>query len=237
MNRLIFDTETIGNLDNQDSLRVYDIAYKIVDSDFNVLCTRHYFVEEIFFGQADKMKTAYYAEKLPQYFEKIARNQVPVEKFIKIHEQLKKDCKRYDVKEAWAYNARFDRNATNATITALSNGYVKYFMPYGVELCCIQHIAAQTFMARPSYFRFIQKHGLLTDRGNPQTSAEAAYKFITKNPEFVEAHTALEDVNIELEILRYSKQVQRKVKGKKDKKPNGAAWRKVRKAYDKWLDK
>lgn len=44
---------------------------------------------------------------------------------------------------------------------------------------------------------------MFTDSGNYSTSAETAFKFLTNNAEFVEAHTALNDSEIETTILLF----------------------------------
>ena len=41
-----------------------------------------------------------------------------------------------------------------------------------------------------------------TDAENYSVTAETVYKFLTNNPDFVEAHTALADAEIEADILR-----------------------------------
>ena len=43
----------------------------------------------------------------------------------------------------------------------------------------------------------------MTKSNQPQYKAETIYKFITKDLDFVESHTGLEDVLIEKEILAY----------------------------------
>ena len=53
----------------------------------------------------------------------------------------------------------------------------------------------------PTYKKFCEKHGLLTKNGRLSASAENLYRFIIKDPTFIEAHTGLEDVMIEKEIM------------------------------------
>jgi hypothetical protein len=52
-----------------------------------------------------------------------------------------------------------------------------------------------------AYQDFCDEHGLYSESGNYSTSAETAYKFVTKTIDFVEEHTALADSLIELDIL------------------------------------
>ena len=64
-------------------------------------------------------------------------------------------------------------------------------------------MARDVILKMPTYRRFWERHGLLTANGRLSASAENLYRFILKDPTFVESHTALEDVMIEKEILAY----------------------------------
>lgn len=236
MNRLIIDTETAGNVNDRESLRVYDVAWQIADKDFQPVVSRRYLVQEVFFGMADDMTSAYYANKLPQYYEQIAQGKLSVVHLSTIYDQLKEDCQTYGIKEIWAYNAAFDRDALNVTSKVVSNGLRKFFLPYGVKVCCIQHLAAQTILNRPSYFKFAARHGFYSKAtGNLKTNAEAAYAYLIGDAEYREEHTALEDVKIERQILAACKRTH--TKGKKDKSPNRQAWRKPQAKWQAWLKK
>lgn len=56
-------------------------------------------------------------------------------------------------------------------------------------------------MARATYIKFAKTNGLQSEKGNLQTSAEACYKYLKNKLDFVEEHTGLEDVKIEVEIM------------------------------------
>ena len=63
-------------------------------------------------------------------------------------------------------------------------------------------LACEYIMDSDEYRDFAFDEGLLTDSGKYyKTSAEVAYRFLSRNREFVEAHTALDDAEIESEIL------------------------------------
>lgn len=230
MNRLVIDCETIGNVKDHSTLRVYDVAWQIVDKDFKVLCTRHFLVDE-FFNDSELMATAYYSWKKPKYYLMLANKEVQQAKFINVYNQLVNDCKQFNVKQAWAYNAGFDRAALNRTIEIVSNGWRKFFMPYGVQWNCIQTLCCSTILDRPSYFKFITENDQLKTSGNLPTSAESAYRYMVNDPQYKEDHTALEDVKIERELLRYG--ITRKTKGKQTKiKKN--AWAIPQKKFKQW---
>lgn len=217
MNRLILDVETAGTTDKP---LVYDLGFQIVDNDFNVILERNYVVRDVFFGMSDKMITAYYSEKLPQYYIEIADGTRTVENFLDIYKRVKELCKTYNISQVWAYNARFDRLALNYTIEFLSNGFVSWFMPYGVEWKCIQGAAVSTFLNSTRFFKFAIKNNMVSPSGNVRTTAEAAYSYLI-GEEFTEAHTGLEDVKIEAAILQKALSQHKKM----DTKPSRAHWR------------
>jgi hypothetical protein len=62
-------------------------------------------------------------------------------------------------------------------------------------------MACQVVMNKATYIKFALKNGLESPAGNIQTSAESCYKFLKNQIDFVESHTGLEDVKIEVEIL------------------------------------
>jgi histidinol phosphatase-like PHP family hydrolase len=51
------------------------------------------------------------------------------------------------------------------------------------------------------YKKFCEEYNLYTESGNYSTTAEAVYRFISGDTEFIEEHTALADSEIECEIL------------------------------------
>ena len=63
-------------------------------------------------------------------------------------------------------------------------------------------LACEHIMDSDEYRGYALDEGLLTDSGKYyKTSAEVAYRFISHNRDFEEAHTALDDAEIESEIL------------------------------------
>ena len=232
MYRIVLDTETAGNIEDRNSLRVYDFGFQLVDNNFNVVLEHRYFVNEVF-GNHELMNSAYYANKLPQYYQALANGEVELRPWLAIMKEFAELCKAYKVKEVWAFNAGFDRDATNATTAALSNGFKTWFMPYGVEWKCIQRATAMTVCNSSNYFKFAYENGFISAKGNVQTTAEAVYAYLTNNPTYKEEHTALEDVKIETAILARVKRRHQKM----ETKPNRAAWQAPHKRFKAWLKK
>ena len=89
-------------------------------------------------------------------------------------------------------------------------------------------MACQTLMKRATYIKFAEKNGLVSPNNNLMTSAEACYKYITKNIDFKEEHTGLEDVRIEVQILKECYRQHKKM----DTSINSSCWR-IPQAYRK----
>ena len=62
--------------------------------------------------------------------------------------------------------------------------------------------------------RAAAKRFSLTKNGKVRLTAEIIYRFISKDNDFVESHTGLEDVTIETEILAYCKRQHKKMRKK-----------------------
>lgn len=228
MNRVIVDVETAGTVDEP---LVYDFGFAVVDNVCNVIATGNYVISDVFYGMAELMQSAYYANKLPQYHAEIATGTREVVSLLEVKEIFKATCQEYGIKQVWAYNARFDRNALNHTCEVLSNGFCKWFTPYGVEWKCIQGAACSTILNSRNYFKFAVAHDFVSPSGNVRTTAESAYSYLINNADFQEAHTGLEDVQIENEILAKCLRQHRKM----DTKPSRAHYQKVQPKFKMYV--
>ena len=195
---LVIDTETCNTLEQP---LPYDIGYAICDRKGTVYVERSFVVAEIFLDLADVMTSAYYAEKIPNYWEDIKSGKRIIKSFYTIRKQIHEDIKKYNVKKIGAYNMGFDKNALNLLTRYVTKSRFRWFFPFGVQYFCIWNMACQTLMNTKTYIDFAEKNGLVSSADNVLTSAEACYKFLTKNIDFAESHTGLEDVKIEVEIL------------------------------------
>lgn len=202
MNRIILDTETAGSINDHNTLRVYDLGFVIVDGDFNIIERFSWLIRDVFFEQRELMESAYYFKKNKKYYNDLINNNIKEMKFLDAKNEFKKLCADYEVREIWAYNASFDRDALNATTKAISNGFASFFVPYGVKWCCIQHAATQLICSSRKYYTFCLSNKFVSKSGNISTTAENVFRYLTNNAEFAEDHTALSDALIETEILR-----------------------------------
>ena len=208
---LMMDTETANTLTKADgkldmtSVFIYDIGWQVTDRHGNVYEEKSYIVKEIFYQEKQLMKSAYYAKKIPQYLMDIAEGKRIVATFYEIRKDFLDTLAKYDTKTICAHNARFDYNASNITQRWLTKSKYRYFFPYGVEIWDTMRGARAVIKDMPSYRKFCEDNGYMTKHKTPRPrlTAEILYRFITKDTEFVESHTGLEDVDIERQILVY----------------------------------
>jgi hypothetical protein len=217
---LVLDTETCNTIEQPIP---YDIGWAICDRHGKIYARRSYIVSEVFLGMKDVMNSAYYAEKIPQYWEDIKTGRRTVAGMWDIRRQMKEDIKTYKVREIGAYNMGFDKRALNNLIRYVSKSWCRWWFPYGIEFFCIWSMACDVILNRKTYVDFAQKNGLISESDNILTNAESAYKYIKNTLDFSESHTGLEDVEIEIAIMKECYKQKRKM----ERKINPACWRKV----------
>ena len=110
---MVLDTETC-NITPCDAVTrgnnlTYDIGYAVVyPSTGEVIYSSSNVVSEIFFGEREKMQSAYYANKLPQYYDDLANNRRTARSFFEIMNEIAKLCREYNIIAICAHNAAFD---------------------------------------------------------------------------------------------------------------------------------
>ena len=202
------DTETCntrmenGKLDMRDVL-VYDFGFAVCDKQGRVYEKHSFIIKEIFFGMKNLMKTSYYADKLPQYYEEIRNGKRKVVSLYEARQILADVMKKYNTNIFVAHNARFDDNALKVTERYTTKSKYRYFLPFGTEVWDTMKMANDTICKQKTYKKFCEENGYLTKNGRVRKTAEILYRYITKNNNFTESHTGLEDVMIEKEILAH----------------------------------
>lgn len=215
---IVLDTETTNNL--QDNL-AYDIGYLVSDKKGNVYEKHSFMVSEMFFENKDLLQSAYYKEKLPKYWEDYKNGLRQIASIYTIRKTMLADIKKYNIKDIYAYNSNFDTRALKNTYRYITKSKYRWFLPYGINVKCIWHIACQTLFLQKSFQNLAMMLHWVSDKGNIQTSAEVAYKYISQNYEFSEDHTALEDCEIEKDILIRCFKMHKKM----DESPNNLCWK------------
>ena len=206
--RVVLDTETCP-LDKDfegvdpNNMWVYDVGYAIVDKRGKVYRERSFINADIFLNEKLLMNSSYYANKIPQYWEDIKSGKRVLTSFYNIRKTLLEDITEFEVEEIYAYNMRFDYLSLNNTERWLTKSQYRYFLTKDLVICDIMKMARDVIAPMPTYKRFCEEHGYMTKNNRVQLKAETVYKFITKDLDFIESHTGLEDVMIEKEILAY----------------------------------
>lgn len=205
---MVLDTETANGLMVNDKLDlscslVYDIGFTVVDKKGRVYCQKSMAIREIFCGMADVMKSAYYAEKLPKYWEDIKAGRRNLVNFMTARRIVLEVMKEYNIQTVSAHNARFDVNALNNTIRYITKSDKRFFFPYGTEIWDTYKGAVHTICKQKGYIRFCKRNGYMTKHKTPKVraTAEILYRYLSGDNNFIEEHQGLDDTTIEAKIL------------------------------------
>lgn len=190
----------------------YDKGWAVTDHYGRIYETKSYVNADIFLNEKELMKSAYYAKKIPMYWEDIKNGKRILTSFYNIHKDFIETLKRYNITEIYAHNMRFDFGTLNTTYRWLTKSKYRYYFPKNAEICDTLKMARQIIAPMPTYKKFCKENGFLTKDNKPQLKAEVIYKFISKDLDFVESHTGLEDVLIETQIMAYCYRQHKKMK-------------------------
>lgn len=192
---IVLDVETANMA--EDAL-VYDLGFGVYDKQGNEYESYSKVITNIFDKEKDLMQSAYYSEKLPQYYEQLENGTRERMGILQAKKFIREVMEKYGINEIYAYNANFDLTALNRTIRYVTKSKVRYFFPYGTKVCCIWHMACQVLCTQKTFL----KQGIRNGNGNLITNAERVYSYI-KNVNFQEEHTGLEDTRIEAQIMAW----------------------------------
>ena len=194
---IMLDTETTNSLDDPIC---YDVGFAVVDKEGTIYETHSFVVAEVFLNE-ELMESAYFIEKVPQYWEDIKKGTRKLAKFNTIRKVLAETMKKYNTNIVIAHNARFDYRSTAKTQRYLTKSKYRYFLPYGTEVWDTLKMAREVLKNDVDYDNFCYNNNYVTKRGCKRFTAEILYRFFTGDNDFVESHTGLEDVTIEKVIF------------------------------------
>lgn len=185
------------------NMLAYDIGWIIVDKKGNVYAQRSFVNADVFLDEKELMQSAYYADKIPEYWKDIKAGTRTLTSFYNIVKTFREDVKQYKIEQVYAHNMRFDYGALNNTERWLTKSKYRYFFPYDVEICDTLKLARQLIATMPTYKRYCERNGYMTKNKQPRLTAEIIYRFISGEEDFEEEHKGLDDCLIEKEILAY----------------------------------
>jgi hypothetical protein len=213
---------------------IYDLGWKIMDSNGNIYRRKSYLISEIF-SVPSIFNTAYYASKRPLYLEKIRKGEISVVSWERATAEMVADIE--ETASVGAYNSMFDyKKAITFTEEYISHLYNEDFHEWETKqnraadfiatnnnranknekmnpdvfefrgktypLFDIWALSCENLINNDEYRQFCKDTNRTTASGKYYpTNAEVVYRYLTKDTEFIEAHMAVEDADIECEIL------------------------------------
>lgn len=207
---LVIDTETANTLTREDGsadmsdVLVYDCGWQVVDREGNVYAAASYVNYDIYRRERDMMESAYYADKIPRYEEDLRAGTRKLVTLNTILRELVRTINEYHIHYFAAYNARFDANALNRTVSWVTKSAKRYALPFGkIVWLDIMKMAQDAVCSTRDYKTWAKDRDFVQKNGVPRKTAEMVYRYITGQEDFEESHTGLEDVEIETLIMMH----------------------------------
>ena len=194
---IVIDTETANTIEEPFC---YDVGFAVVDKEGNIYEQFSYVVAEIFLDK-ELMASAYFADKISQYWEEIKRGARTLARLSTIRFKFIDICKKYEVKKVFAHNARFDYRSLNYTQRLVTSSKYRYFFPYGIEIWDTLKMSREIFGKDEKYGEFCYNNDYISKNGQRRFTAEILFRYLSNELDFEESHTGLEDVKIEKEIM------------------------------------
>lgn len=197
---LVLDIETCNSI--EDNL-AYDVGYAIVNTaDENILLQGTALVGDIFCGEKELMKSAYFADKIPSYWEQLRNQETDIISFYSLQNLIRHFMREYQVRDFAAYNASFDVRGLNKTLRYISKSKNRFFLPYGTAVHDIWKMAKKEICSTNEYQETAkEKEWFCANSKRISTSAETVYKFLSNDQTFKEVHKGFDDVQIEIKIM------------------------------------
>lgn len=196
---MMLDTETTNSLEDPIC---YDVGYRVFDLAGNVYEEASMVNADIFLDK-DFMASAYYAEKVPDYWRDIWEKKRELLAWRVIKARIWEAIQRNGVKIVAAHNARFDYRSIHLTQRYITTSRWRYVLPWGCEWWDTLRMCREVFKDDENYRPWCEERGYITANNQPRMTAEVVYRYITGDENFTESHTGLEDVKIETEIFKY----------------------------------
>lgn len=202
----ILDIETLT-----DARLCFDIAWILYDSKGNELERSNFLVSEVMdapFASILIRRDSFMKNKADFYMDGIAFDSFEFASLRDIWAAFNNISVRYNAQLVMcAYNAKFDYTVLNDNMQAY---YGCDFFSDNIEVVDIMTMALATICDTNKYVRWCQLNGMVTEKGNVQTNAETVYAYLTRDSNFVEAHHALQDCEIEADIYFKARKYRKK---------------------------
>ena len=207
---MFIDTETIGSLFAKESVLPFEIGMKIFDTETQKVVKEKSYLVRKFFNNKYIMLSSFSATKYPSYFKKIETDKrYKVYSVKEIAQDIEKIANRYNIKIMVAHNGGFDKNAMTRLFEEFgtNNPFEKIDLLDTMELSKVITYSkdyTNYCIENKNRLNSVKESCFITNSGRVRTTAQAIYCYLSNNSQFEEAHTGLEDIDIEIEIFKAS---------------------------------
>lgn len=207
---MFIDTETIGSLFVKESVLPFEIGMKVLDLESMKIVKEKSYLVRKFFNNKYIMLSTFSATKYPNYFEKLEKDKrYKTYSVNEIAQDIEKIKNKYNIKIMVAHNGNFDKTAMARLFDdfGTDNPFENIDLLDTMELSKIITFSkdyANYCINNKNRLNNIKESCFITNSGRVRTTAQAIYCYITNNNQFEEAHTGLEDIDIEIEIFKES---------------------------------
>lgn len=207
---MFIDVETIGSLYVSESVLPFEIGMKVVDTEnMKIVKEKSYLVRK-FFNNRYIMLSTFSATKYPEYLKKVDTDKrYKLMSVNDISKDIEKIAQRYNIKVMTAHNGNFDKTAMARLFDdfGVDNPFENIDLLDTLELSKVITFSkdyANYCIAHKDRLNDMKESCFITNSGRVRVTAQAIYCYITNNSQFQEAHTGLEDIDIEIEIFKKS---------------------------------
>jgi len=207
---MFIDTETIGTLNVKESVLPFEIGMKVLDMETKKVVKEKSYLVRKFFNNKYIMLSTFSASKYPNYFEKLDTDKrYKTYSVNEISQDIEKIKNRYNIDIMVAHNGNFDKTAMARLFEdfGLDNPFENVDLLDTMELSKVITYSKDYVdycIANKDRLNSIGESCFITNSGRVRTTAQAIYCYLSNNSQFEEAHTGLEDIDIEIEIFKAS---------------------------------
>lgn len=207
---LFVDTETIGSLFMKESVMPFEIGIKVYDTESKKVVKEKSYIVRKFFNNKYIMFSTFSATKYPNYIERInSDKRFKNASANDISRDIQKTIERYNIKVMVAHNGNFDKDACKRLFEEFGteNPFRKLDLLDTMEISKIITYSkdyANYCLKNINVKNSINESAFVTNSGRVRTTAQAIHSYLINEPNYEEEHTALEDIDIEINIFEES---------------------------------
>lgn len=196
------------DVEGMQTCRPYNVGFIVADR-YGTIYEKHSFafpaaiwenLQNCFINQAAQLMTHRNIEEILQDMDKPEKDRkYTISTIYDFCVLFIRILKKYHIHRIFAFNVTFDKGAMARLFG--KNLFCKICKHFDLEFCDIISGILYTKLLTKKYINYCFTYGYLTPKGFPSYKAEVVYRYLTDDENFTEAHTGLEDVLIEYQIL------------------------------------